>query len=64
MASVIIGILTDALDADLPRRTFDDFAVAVAARCVIDALITNASLTVAAVKIFVTFGFRDNPGEC
>ena len=63
LASVVIGILTDSIDTDLALRALDDFSVAVAARRVVNALVANASLTVAAIKILVAFSFRYNPGE-
>ena len=62
-ASVVVGIFADPIDTDLTLGALDDFSVAIAARRVVDALVANAALTVAAVKVLVAFGFGYNPSE-
>ena len=63
LAPIFIRILANAIDTDLTLRAFDDFAIVVAAWCGINALITDAALPVAAIKILMTFGFGHHPGK-
>ena len=63
LAMIFVGVLAQAVHADLPRWTFDDLAVAAAARRVGDALVPEASEPLSAVIILLALHVRNEPFE-